>query len=69
MPEKDSDEREWRDLFLFELRELRSEFKTFKEEVIAERGEKKGKQTVISFLVSLAVSIGIGLIGLIRSKT
>jgi len=54
MPENDA---EWRQLFLTELRELRSDFHEFKEEVIGDMGERRGRTHMIAAGISFLVSV------------
>lgn len=70
-------DKEWRQMLLEEVRGLRkesrdesrllrNEFTEFKDKMIAESGERKGRQTVISLITSFAVSIVVGIIAKVK---
>jgi len=55
----DMSDKEWRELILSELRDLRRDFQEFKYTMATEVGMRKGRQTILTAVTSAAVSLAV----------
>ena len=55
----DMSDKEWRELILSELRDLRRDFQEFKYTMATEISMRKGRQTILTAVTSAAVSLAV----------